>query len=136
MQRFFILEDSTDRIEWFKHNLSHVTLDIATDISEVEKTWRPPYDALLLDHDLGGAIFVSSYNKNTGAEFCRWLSKRDDVDRRTTIIIHSHNPAGAATMASTLSESLFTSVECLPFGMLATHWSRGTIKMGGRYKFD
>ena len=69
------------------------------------------YSAVMLDHDLGGQIYVQS-GKGTGYEVAEWI--RDNMkEPLPKIYIHTHNPVGGQNMRNVLP----TAVVC-PFGEL------------------
>lgn len=58
---------------------------------------------VLLDHDLGGEVYVDPDLPNTGSAVARWLAANPDRFRDTRFVIHSFNPAGAANMTGLLA---------------------------------
>ena len=63
----FILEDDIVRIAWFKKEFKQDTLTINTDAEPAKKILKKQkFDLIFLDHDLGGEVYVSSDNANTG----------------------------------------------------------------------
>jgi CheY-like chemotaxis protein len=117
MLKVFILEDDPERIRRFRESLlgAHI-VDNVTDAIEALKNNN--FDTLLLDHDLGGEIFVPMGNQNTGSGLARWMS--DNVDKYpqhidAQIIIHSYNPGGSDNMLSTLLTAGYTCVSKIPF---------------------
>jgi CheY-like chemotaxis protein len=100
--RIFILEDMQIRINIFKkwyeaHELVIVTnAEEAINILSKDLEW----DVLFLDHDLGGKIFVSIKDENTGSRVAKFLCNKSIKGR---IIIHSWNPVGAKNMLNYLS---------------------------------
>jgi CheY-like chemotaxis protein len=135
MNRVFVLEDDINRINIIKKLWSkYAEFDIATSYKEAIKLFKNNYSLLMLDHDLGGKIFVSSKMENTGAGFLRWLIKQDF--NGCDIIIHSHNPSGSQNMERILSENNFNKVIRLPFGTLIDGWDKGIIGFFNHYKHD
>ena len=134
----FVLEDSPERIKWFKENFIHIELHIATDINEVEKVFQKNYDILFLDHDLRGEFFVSSIQKNTGFSFCVNLcnSLSHKIDKETPIIIHSLNSVGAKNMYDYLIKHKFYNIAMMPFSQLTKQWERGTLSICGKTKYE
>ena len=59
-----------------------------------------PCDLLMLDHDLGGEIYVDTNYSNTGSEVVRWIEKNKPEIKE--IIIHSYNHSAAMMMIETL----------------------------------
>jgi CheY-like chemotaxis protein len=68
---------------------------------------RKRYDLILLDHDLGGEVYVGTDHKNTGSEVARWITEnKESIDIANTIfLIHSLNPTGAQYMKKTLERA-------------------------------
>lgn len=116
MKRIFILEDSPARIDIFAAALVRpgIDLTVAEDVDSAIKAFEPPYDLLLLDHDLGGEAFMDSGEYNTGYTFAKYLTAMNWPEP-PQIVIHSWNPDGAATMAGELVE-YFNMVSRIPFG--------------------
>lgn len=120
--KIFILEDDLNRINIFRTKLLNHELYIADNVEEGKKLieeFNP--EVLLLDHDLGGQIFVSSDNPNTGYQFARWL--REQGKKFTQIIIHSCNPVGANNIYHEIKNSA-ESVEMVPFPLLQSLWKK------------
>ena len=98
--RIFILEDNARRIELFTKVFAGHNITIAEDVDIAEKSFQPPYDLMCLDHDLGGQVFVPAGLRNTGSAFVAGLTGQDVAG--SLILVHSHNPDGAAHMKSDL----------------------------------
>lgn len=108
--RIFILEDDAARIHQFREVCyPHVDPDIALSCEQIHK-FQPPYDLILLDHDLGGRQLED--HEDSGEAFVELIKDRVG---NANIIIHSYNLAGALRMAHTLRE-VGASVIRLPFG--------------------
>lgn len=108
--RIFLLEDSEDRIKWFKGKFPELvhaaTVKEAIPILE-EKT----FDWLFLDHDLG-LLDYQGYTVNgegTGRDVARFLSRHASFKSR--VVIHSWNPVGAAAM-----KDILVGATAIPFG--------------------
>lgn len=118
--RVFLLEDDPNRVQAFKYVLSlggH-ELQHAIDVGGAKLLWTPPYDLILLDHDLGGETFVPSEAPNTGYEFVSWVADSLAVDVKThpvAIVIHSWNSDGARNMKALLASKGIENVNLLPF---------------------
>jgi CheY-like chemotaxis protein len=133
MIKVFVLEDDPQRIKKIKEMWSkYAEFDIATSYDEAIKIFKNDYNLLMLDHDLGGKIFVNSNFKNTGAGFARWLVTQDF--KKCDIIIHSHNSSGATVMAKILLSKNIDNVLRLPFGNIVDGWNKGFFKFFGHYK--
>ena len=72
------------------------------------------FDAIFLDHDLGGTYFVPS-GEDTGFEVAEWIC--ENVDYKPIIIIHSMNPMGGVNMHHKLQDHGFNPILC-PFNCL------------------
>jgi CheY-like chemotaxis protein len=111
--KVFILEDAPDRIKWLKKLfVGHEITLKETSISAIEELGTAEsFDMILLDHDLGGEIFVES-GENTGYAVAQYLV-RDEVlqkYRKAFVFIHSCNPIGAAKMQEILKNKYRTLV--------------------------
>lgn len=115
--RILVLEDMSARIEYFKDRLKGHDVyyfDTAEDaIQALSLIKDKPWDMIFLDHDLGGRVFVSSSDPNTGYAVAEYISN-NDIDAKQ-IIIHSLNPAGAQRMKAVLPQA-----NVIPYTMLRT----------------
>lgn len=100
--KIFVLEDDPDRIRWFTRRFANHEWDcIQTCAREYE--FRPPYDLILLDHDLGGR-FVGGGSEDSGLTFIRGIKNR--IGTTTCVILHSYNPDGVKAMLAEWPESI------------------------------
>lgn len=113
--RVFLLEDDSTRIREFRRAFIGTELHVAVDMSDVPDTFKPPYDILCLDHDLGGRQMVDGRDQNTGTEFCRRLPMRTESDFDPLIVIHSFNMTAAMGMYHMLHDKGYTNVLYYPF---------------------
>lgn len=108
--RIFVLEDDPTRIDTlFKELGSGHDWTIVDSCERVDK-FQPPYDVILLDHDLGGRQLED--HEDNGAVFAELIKDKlvpDDV-----VIVHSYNPAGTQRILGTLNE--YCDVFRMPFG--------------------
>ena len=75
---------------------------------------KGPFDLVMLDHDLGGRVYVKEVI-GTGTEVAEYIRDKLDKDKRpSSIIIHSWNPPGAKRMREILSGCV-KNVVCVPF---------------------
>lgn len=111
--RVFILEDDEDRIRRFHQAFIGHDVTLAKDTERALKLFEPPYDWVLLDHDLGGRQWVDSDEEDCGAAFCR----RVPVDglQGARVVVHSFNRDGAIRMIQTLRDKGIESI-WQPFG--------------------
>lgn len=132
----FILEDSNSRIILFREVLAaDPTSDvfITDDVVEAVVKFKPPYDLILLDHDLSHEHENEAFTGQTptdhtgsGTEFAQWLAKTQDP-ALCPVVIHSHNPAGAERMFQALTSSGW-SVYKQPFGLVLLDKLRRLVK--------
>jgi DNA-binding response OmpR family regulator len=113
--KIFILEDSINRIQLFREILyADVEVDMADDLNEAKRKFNPPYDLILLDHDLSHEDYMDfGREQNNGTEFAKWMAHFNPV---CPVIIHSYNPAGAERMAASLTAAGWR-VTLQPFGL-------------------
>lgn len=117
--KIFILDDDITRIEAFKASIGgHHQITVAQWLRGPHGAYslfRPQYDLLLLDHDLGGL----NEDEDTGFEFCRWLGGAPQ--HHTSVVIHSWNLDGANSMRKLLEENGWH-VYKLPFSEGLLRW--------------
>ena len=118
--RTFLLEDSHDRIVLFYealHEAGVTDITARKTVSRAKATFEPPYDLVLLDHDLADEDYERPEKEDgTGTEFARWLAASQDPSTARKVIIHSYNHSGRQRMYETLAEAGWN-VEQLPFGL-------------------
>lgn len=109
----YIVEDSENRLEWFRGKLGdrilRVDKDPAVAIEWLKGLSDEEFDAIdlfFLDHDLGGGAYMPPYATDI-AEYM--ASRRPRVGFRT--IIHSQNPYGGPRLQKILPGSMY-----IPFG--------------------
>lgn len=106
--RIFILEDEIykfPRKDILKALEGH-RLTVALSVDEGKKVFNPPYDLLLLDHDMRGFYEESdAAHGNTGWWFAQWLAGRDMPPMK--IILHSQNGVGRRNMKELLERRGF-----------------------------
>lgn len=109
--KIFILEDDMERIKLFwEYGKAH-DLTVVTSVSEAIKHWKPPYDLVLLDHDLGGEHYVDSEKENTGYQFVKYLTSIEyGTYEPPKFIVHSFNYQGALNMTIELRTAGFDAV--------------------------
>ena len=118
--RILILEDDPNRVDSFQkcykdHEI--VTSDQTKEIINLLQTEK--WDALFLDHDLGGQVYVPS-GDDTGYEVAKWLELNPQYKPKY-IILHTLNPAGRNNMRACLRGSID-----FPFA-----WSQNIFKLLG-----
>ena len=87
------------------------------------------YDAIFLDHDLHPEHYNSldSDDERTGYAVAAWLAANPDLQRGSTILVHTRNADGAMRMVEEMRRA-GRSAEYVPFPMLAErikhYWKR------------
>lgn len=121
--RVFILEDDPVRQIGFMGALLGHEVTMCASVLNAKEAFKPPYDIILLDHDLGGLQMVDSADEDTGYQFAvfmceqpTWLSYRS-----SQVIVHSFNPEGAQKMANLLHEDGYKVVK-IPYGTKLLQW--------------
>lgn len=94
------LDDNIDRCNWFRSQYPYADI-VHTSSACISHLRKNEYDVVLLDHDLGGEIWVDSNREDCGMEVVRWICDNNPKIRK--IVIHSHNlPAAGEMMAKLL----------------------------------
>lgn len=104
--KILILDDDMLRHYLFQKNfIGHVLEHTQTAQAAIRHLQNTNYDAVFLDHDLGGHSYVDSHGEEeTGYTVAKWLA--DNPDRKPKIIyIHSYNTVGAKNMQDLLPGS-------------------------------
>ena len=106
--KIFILEDDPNRVSWFKENLDCKNLDITEFVEEaIELLNNNTYDAVFLDHDLGGTYYAPSDEKS-GYAVAELIA--ENITYKPIIVIHSMNHAGGTRMYGVLRDAGFNPV--------------------------
>ena len=128
--RIFLLDDDERRHKWFKTRFKGDSLDIAENVvSAQEMLSANHYDAIFLDHDLHPEHYHSETtdDERTGYAIALWLSTNPDVQKASTILVHTRNADGAMRMVELLRNS-GRAAEYVPFPLLAErikrYWQR------------
>jgi hypothetical protein len=111
----FILEDSKERIDYFKKQFDNHNLTICMEINdEVYNTLdEKRFDILFLDHDLENYIFG---HKDDGTTIAKYLTTRK-LQSHAIIYVHSMNPIGANNMVKILNDAGYEA-QWIPFHLL------------------
>jgi hypothetical protein len=98
--KVFLLEDSEERIHWFRDRLPEIV--VANNVTDaIVILAGQVFDYVFLDHDLGLLDYAGDPGTSgTGAEVARYLSGRGFVGKN--VFIHSWNTTGAARMKDIL----------------------------------
>ena len=102
--KIFILEDDPRRMTYFNKQFFHdeiIWKETAKEAINYLKDNYEDMDNLFLDHDLGGEIFVSSSEYNTGFTVAKFISENFDSPFKH-IVIHTMNPPAATRMKELL----------------------------------
>lgn len=128
--RVFLLEDDKRRHQWFVKRFQGDVIDIADNVAEAKELLKAnPYDALFLDHDLHPEHYNSptTDDERTGYAIAAWLATHTELQRASTIIVHTRNADGAIRMVEELRRA-GRAAEFVPFPMLAEkikrYWQR------------
>jgi hypothetical protein len=128
--RVFLLDDDVRRHEWFATRFKGDHIDFAHNVPQAEELLSSnSYDAIFLDHDLHPEHYESSQpdDKRTGFAIATWLASRPELQRASTIFVHTRNADGAMRMVEELRRS-GRAAEYVPFPMLAErikrYWQR------------
>jgi len=93
MLKVFILEDDPKRLISLRKMLEGHDLHYAKSCNDVTR-FEPPYDLILLDHDLGGRQMEQ--HEDCGLTFIKLI--KDKINPEATIVYHSYNYWGAKQM--------------------------------------
>ena len=128
--RVFLLDDDVRRHRWFTSRFKGDVIDIAHNVNEATKLLAAAsYDAIFLDHDLHPEHYHadSTDDERTGYAVALWLCSNPELQRASTILVHTRNADGAMRMVEELRRA-GRSADYVPFPMLAerikSYWSR------------
>jgi hypothetical protein len=128
--RVFLLDDDKRRHRWFTTRFKGDYIDIANNVREAQQLLSATsYDAIFLDHDLHPEHYNadSTDDERTGYAIARWLCSNPELQRASTILVHTRNADGAMRMVAELRNA-GRSADYVPFPLLAerikTYWSR------------
>jgi CheY-like chemotaxis protein len=128
--RVFLLDDDVRRHRWFKARFKGDYIEIANNVKEARELLSArSYDAIFLDHDLHPEHYnaESTDDERTGYAVARWLCTNPELQRASTILVHTRNADGAMRMVAELRLA-GRSADYVPFPMLAErikkYWSR------------
>jgi len=102
--KILVLDDDHTRLAKFRQKfIGHEVNCVETAPMAILCLSRTKYQAVFLDHDLGGTVMASS-GPGTGYEVAKWLEEHPDR-KPEKIFIHSFNPVGSANMNRALPEA-------------------------------
>jgi DNA-binding LytR/AlgR family response regulator len=114
--KILLLEDDKNRISQFyervkefneRNHVKSELIHVETAKDCIEKLENDTFNLILLDHDLGGEVYVSIDNTNTGSEVARWINKNPEKIHGAFVITHTFNPAGANNIKDLLPECIY-----------------------------
>jgi CheY-like chemotaxis protein len=128
--RVFLLDDDKRRHRWFTKRFKGDVVDVAVDVAEAQRLLTTAsYDAIFLDHDLHPEHYhaESTDDERTGYAIAAWLCANPDLQRASTILVHTRNADGAMRMVGELRRA-GRSADYVPFPLLAerikSYWQR------------
>ena len=128
--RVFLLDDDERRHRWFTHRFKGDVVDVAVNVNEAQRLLSAAsYDAIFLDHDLHPEHYhaESTDDERTGYAIAAWLCANPDLQRASTILVHTRNADGAMRMVGELRRA-GRSADYVPFPLLAerikSYWQR------------
>jgi len=128
--RVFLLEDDKRRHDWFTERFQGDYLDIADNVPQAQELLsNNSYDAIFLDHDLHPEHYNSSTtdDEHTGYAIALWLASKPQLQRASTILVHTRNADGAMRMVEELRRA-GRAAEFVPFPLLKErikhYWQR------------
>ena len=128
--RVFLLDDDERRHRWFTARFKGDYLNIANNVTEAQELLSASsYDAIFLDHDLHPEHYhaESTDDERTGYAVAVWLGSNPELQRASTILVHTRNADGAMRMVEELRRA-GRNADYVPFPLLAErikkYWSR------------
>jgi len=106
----FVLEDSPERIKWFRKTFGDCNLTFTDDVTTACDELRTrDYDLVFLDRDLG-------HPKENGEDVA-WVMKEEKLAQNACVVIHTVNPRGQRVIKRYLEE-YHTNVHSINFTQL------------------
>ena len=124
--RVFLLDDDERRHRWFTSRFKGDVVDVAVNVAEAQRLLSAgSYDAIFLDHDLHPEHYhaESTDDERTGYAVAAWLCANPDLQRASTILVHTRNADGAMRMVGELRRA-GRSADYVPFPLLAERIKR------------
>lgn len=128
--RVFLLDDDKRRHRWFAARFKGDFIHVANNVTQArEFLENNSYDVLFLDHDLHPEHYASPSedDERTGYAIAQWLAAKPELQRASTILVHTRNADGAIRMVEELRRS-GRAAEYVPFPLLAerikNYWPR------------
>jgi CheY-like chemotaxis protein len=128
--RVFLLDDDKRRHLWFSVRFKGDYVDVADNVEQAQEFLTAnSYDAIFLDHDLEPEHYnaTSHDDERTGYAIASWLAANPQIQRASTIVVHTRNADGAMRMVEELRRSGRTA-DYVPFPLLEErikrYWAR------------
>jgi CheY-like chemotaxis protein len=128
--RVFLLDDDKRRHRWFSARFKGDFVDVADNVTKAQMFLSEnSYDAIFLDHDLHPEHYnaESHDDERTGYAVASWLAANPQLQRASTILVHTRNADGAMRMVEELRRAGRTA-DYVPFPLLAErikrYWTR------------
>lgn len=128
--RVFLLDDDRRRHRWFSARFKGDVIDVADNVEAAQKFLSEnSYDAIFLDHDLHPEHYntESHDDERTGYAIASWLAANPQLQRASTIMVHTRNADGAMRMVEELRRC-GRAADYVPFPYLAerikNYWAR------------
>jgi response regulator RpfG family c-di-GMP phosphodiesterase len=128
--RVFLLDDDKRRHRWFSARFKGDFVDVADNVTKAQKYLSEnSYDAIFLDHDLHPEHYhaASQDDERTGFAIASWLASKPELQRASTIVVHTRNADGAMRMVEELRRAGRTA-DYVPFPLLEErikrYWAR------------
>ncbi len=117
--KIFILEDEVYSGGYEKRDrllpvLAGHDLTVALNCEEGKRLFNPPYDLMLLDHDMEGVYENRDTHPNTGFQFVKWMLDQKVRKPYPQVILHSVNTRNRKRMKDLLEDANWHVVE-MPF---------------------
>lgn len=128
--RVFLLDDDKRRHQWFSARFKGDVIDVADNVESAQQFLSSnSYDAIFLDHDLHPEHYHATGHddERTGYAIASWLAANPELQRASTILVHTRNADGAIRMVEELRRAGRTA-DYVPFPYLAerikNYWAR------------
>ena len=124
--RVFLLDDDRRRHRWFIARFKGDTVDVADTVAKALTMLNAKsYDAIFLDHDLHPEHYNSDVrdDERTGYAIASWLAANPELQRASTIMVHTRNADGAMRMVEELRRS-GRNADYVPFPLLGERIKR------------
>ena len=118
--RVFLLDDDRRRHRWFIARFKGDFVDVADNVEQAQTLLSAnSYDAIFLDHDLHPEHYnnLSHDDERTGYAIASWLAANPELQRASTILVHTRNADGAMRMVEELRRS-GRNADYVPFPLL------------------